>query len=273
MSTRTSIWMPSKWNRRPVERESRGQEKAARLWRSFFGRSREKGAEGKRRTWGERLRRTGSLAGGCLDGRNSGGDGAGNDHVRAKQQAVITGVDDPVAQVRNLRSWEYGPFVNWGSGLGDRSDYKFLSAGFELGEDPDPGGSRSIFERPVSIWREYHAALAGVHAAAAYRRNHLCEFIGAAVFLPLGVRWRNVLRSQPDTGDLSLEFLDTITTVSAVVSGGRRTDLHDSQVSAQLHERCSAGNRRGNERLELLSAGRRRDSLLFPRPSGRLIWV
>ncbi len=41
---------------------------------------------------------------------------------------------NPVAQVRNARSWEYGPFVNGGTGVGDRSDYGFLSAGFQLGK-------------------------------------------------------------------------------------------------------------------------------------------
>jgi hypothetical protein len=38
----------------------------------------------------------------------------------------------PVAQVRQAKSWEYGPFVNWGTGVGDRSDFKFLSLGFQL---------------------------------------------------------------------------------------------------------------------------------------------
>jgi lipid A 3-O-deacylase len=39
---------------------------------------------------------------------------------------------DPVAQVRKAKSWEYGPFVNYGFGVGDRSTYKFLSGGFQL---------------------------------------------------------------------------------------------------------------------------------------------
>ena len=42
--------------------------------------------------------------------------------------------DNPVARVRNNRSWEYGPFINWGTGVGDRSDYKFLWGGVELGK-------------------------------------------------------------------------------------------------------------------------------------------
>ena len=45
---------------------------------------------------------------------------------------------NPVAQVRNDRSWEYGPFVNWGSGVGNRSDYKFFWGGFELGKVLSP---------------------------------------------------------------------------------------------------------------------------------------
>ena len=45
---------------------------------------------------------------------------------------------NPVAQVRNDRSWEYGPFVNWGSGVGNRLDYKFFWGGFELGKVLSP---------------------------------------------------------------------------------------------------------------------------------------
>jgi lipid A 3-O-deacylase len=44
------------------------------------------------------------------------------------------GDDNPVARVRNNHSLEYGPFVNWGSGIGSRSDYKFLSAGVQIGK-------------------------------------------------------------------------------------------------------------------------------------------
>jgi hypothetical protein len=41
---------------------------------------------------------------------------------------------NPVASVRNAKSWEYGPFVNGGFGVGDRSSYKFLWAGFQAGK-------------------------------------------------------------------------------------------------------------------------------------------
>jgi hypothetical protein len=52
---------------------------------------------------------------------------------------------DPVAQVRNAKSWEYGPFVNWGSGIGDRSDFKFLSLGVELGKTVTPVLHAGVF--------------------------------------------------------------------------------------------------------------------------------
>jgi hypothetical protein len=42
--------------------------------------------------------------------------------------------DDPVAQVRNDKSWEFGPFVNYGNGFGNRDDFRFLSVGFQGGK-------------------------------------------------------------------------------------------------------------------------------------------
>lgn len=42
---------------------------------------------------------------------------------------------NPVAYVRNHQSWEMGPFVNWGRGIGNqRSQYYFLWGGFQLGK-------------------------------------------------------------------------------------------------------------------------------------------
>ena len=45
---------------------------------------------------------------------------------------------NPVAQVRQDKSWEYGPFVNGGSGVGNRSDFKFLWAGVQVGKPVTP---------------------------------------------------------------------------------------------------------------------------------------
>ncbi len=72
---------------------------------------------------------------------------------------------NPVAQVRNLKSWEYGPFVNWGTGVGDRSDYKFFWGGFELGKVLTPVIHAGIFTGQfefagniMPLWQAYTPA-------------------------------------------------------------------------------------------------------------------
>jgi lipid A 3-O-deacylase len=52
---------------------------------------------------------------------------------------------NPVAEVRNARSWEYGPFVNWGTGVGNRSDFKFLWGGAQLAKTLTPVVHAGIF--------------------------------------------------------------------------------------------------------------------------------
>jgi len=42
------------------------------------------------------------------------------------------------AQASPPRNWEFGPFLDWGSGVGDRSDFKFLSAGAQVGKTLTP---------------------------------------------------------------------------------------------------------------------------------------
>jgi hypothetical protein len=54
-----------------------------------------------------------------------------------------TDADNPVAQVRNNKDWEYGPFVNYGNGVGNRDNFQFLRAGFQLSK---------IITRPLHSW-------------------------------------------------------------------------------------------------------------------------
>jgi lipid A 3-O-deacylase len=42
--------------------------------------------------------------------------------------------DNPPAQVRHDKSWEYGPYFDWGTGVGDRSDFKFFWVGGQVGK-------------------------------------------------------------------------------------------------------------------------------------------
>jgi len=58
----------------------------------------------------------------------------------ASQDPVLRGpivakfAADPVSAVRDARRWEFGPFLNGGVGLGNRSDFGFFSAGFQGGK-------------------------------------------------------------------------------------------------------------------------------------------
>jgi hypothetical protein len=81
--------------------------------------------------------------------------------------------DNPVAQVRNARSWEYGPFINGGTGVGDRSDYKFLSAGFQLAKPMTQVLHAGIFSGQfvyggniMPLWQAY--------TPAPYKATYLC---------------------------------------------------------------------------------------------------
>lgn len=72
---------------------------------------------------------------------------------------------NPVAQVRDARSWEYGPFVNWGTGVGDRSDYKFLSGGFQVAKPLTPVLHTGVFSGQfefggniMPLWQAYTPA-------------------------------------------------------------------------------------------------------------------
>jgi hypothetical protein len=72
---------------------------------------------------------------------------------------------NPVAQVRDARSWEYGPFLNYGKGVGDRADFNFLWGGFQLAKPVTPVVHAGIFsgqfEYGVNImplWQAYTPA-------------------------------------------------------------------------------------------------------------------
>jgi hypothetical protein len=72
---------------------------------------------------------------------------------------------DPVAQVRENKSWEHGPFVNGGFGVGERSQYKFLSAGYQLGKPLTPVFHAGVFSGQfelagniMPLWQAYTPA-------------------------------------------------------------------------------------------------------------------
>lgn len=46
--------------------------------------------------------------------------------------------DNPVARVRQDRSWEMGPVAYFGNGTGNRDQYRFFSVGFQIGKPLTP---------------------------------------------------------------------------------------------------------------------------------------
>jgi lipid A 3-O-deacylase len=86
--------------------------------------------------------------------------------IAALSQETRTQDDSPVAQVRRDRSWEYGPFVNFGNGLGgNRSQFWFFAAGAQLGKILTPplhagilSGQFELAGNIMPIWQAYTPA-------------------------------------------------------------------------------------------------------------------
>jgi len=73
--------------------------------------------------------------------------------------------ENPAAEVRAQRSWEYGPFVSGGSGVGDRADYKFFWGGFQVGKAVTPvikagplSGQLELGIEIIPFWQAYTPA-------------------------------------------------------------------------------------------------------------------
>lgn len=88
---------------------------------------------------------------------------AGAQNSKPTNGADNTG--NPVAQVRDARSWESGPFVNWGTGVGNRSDFKFFWLGGQLGKPLTPvlhagilTGQFEMAGNVIPFWQAYTPA-------------------------------------------------------------------------------------------------------------------
>lgn len=87
--------------------------------------------------------------------------------VYAQSSSAKTDNDagNPVAEVRNHRSWEYGPFATWGTGLGNRDNFKFFFAGAQAGKVMTPVLHAGIFSGQfeysaniIPFWQAYTPA-------------------------------------------------------------------------------------------------------------------
>ncbi len=134
--------------------------------------------------------------------------------------------DSPVAQVRNNKSWEYGPFVNYGNGLGNRDNFYFFRAGFQVGKPISRVLKAGIFTGQfefganiMPLWQAY--------TPAPHEESAICsEPNGQTEPCELPVWRRNLSWRQSYTRDLPVEFSYQVQADSALVSGCRRIDLH-----------------------------------------------
>lgn len=73
--------------------------------------------------------------------------------------------DSPVARVRTERTFHIGPFINYGNGIAERSDFRFLSLGVEGGKPLTPvlhagplSGQFEFAANIVPFWQAYTPA-------------------------------------------------------------------------------------------------------------------
>lgn len=114
--------------------------------------------------------------------------------------------NNPVAEVRDARSWEFGPFVNWGTGVGNRSDFKFFSAGFEAGKPLTPvlhagflSGQFELAGNIMPLWQAYTPA--PHNQTFEYQGQLYTEPIGGGTYTgvsltPVIFRWNLLTRSR-----------------------------------------------------------------------------
>jgi lipid A 3-O-deacylase len=124
----------------------------------------------------------------------------------AKSAAQLHTAASPVADVREHQRWEMGPFVNWGNGFGNRDQYRFLSAGFELGKVLTPVLHAGIFSGQfeyagniMPLWMAFtpaaHQALYDCSGTPCYYPVGGGNFYGASL-TPVIFRWNFLTHSR-----------------------------------------------------------------------------
>ena len=102
----------------------------------------------------------------AASGQNSGSAAASPSPLQGNINCCgLQPLKSDIEEVREARSWHYGPFVNWGTGLGDRDNFKFLSVGFEAGKILTPvlhagilSGQFELSGNIMPLWQAYTPA-------------------------------------------------------------------------------------------------------------------
>ena len=113
---------------------------------------------------------------------------------------------NPADQVRKAKSWEYGPFASGGSGVGDRSDFKFFSLGFQLGKPITPpiraGLFSGQFELGANIMPLWQAYTPAAHTGTfVFQGQTFVAPVGGGTYTgvsltPVIMRWNFMTRSR-----------------------------------------------------------------------------
>ena len=114
--------------------------------------------------------------------------------------------ENPVAQVRDHRSWEMGPIAYFGQGTGNRSQFRFFSAGFQVGKTLSPVVHAGIlsgqFEFAGNIQPFWQAYTPGPHQQKiVYQGVPYLVPIGGGTYTgfsltPVILRWNFLTRSE-----------------------------------------------------------------------------
>jgi hypothetical protein len=113
---------------------------------------------------------------------------------------------DPVGEERASKGWEFGPFFNAGAGVGDRSDYKFIWTGFQVGKPITPvlhaGPLSGQFELVGEVIPFFQAYTPAPHDVSGIVGGEpVTELVGGGTFTgasiaPVIFRWNFATRSK-----------------------------------------------------------------------------
>jgi hypothetical protein len=118
----------------------------------------------------------------------------------------VSSEGNPVQQLRDARSWEMGPFVDWATGLSERSDFKFFSLGFQLGKPITRvlhagilSGQFELAGNIMPLWQAYTPA--PHEQTFVYQGVTYTEPIGGGTYTgvsitPVILRWNFLTRSK-----------------------------------------------------------------------------
>jgi lipid A 3-O-deacylase len=131
---------------------------------------------------------------------------AATENVKAAAAADRETAQSPVAEVRNARLLEMGPFAYWGTGMGDRSDFKFSAVGFQIGKPLTPvlhlGMLSGQFELGANIMPFWQAYTPAPHEQTfVYQGKTYVAPVGGGTYTgvsltPVIFRWNFLTRSR-----------------------------------------------------------------------------